>query len=609
MQNMGAGIVKSIAWIALALSAVLQPSEAQTTPVPSVGGKNFAAAPSALHTPNDPGASPVLPTIVLGSQTKRISIDTSSAYWVDGTGSATIMDAVALQSNPGAFQPRLEAQRHDLHGKALWLRFTATITDPQSHWFLELPLATMDDVTLYWQDDKRQWVHEQAGDIVPRSQWPVADRLPMFQLIQQRSVPSVYYLRVAHARVPFSAPLHIYRSTALVAQRELDHFFLGAYFGLIVLVALVCLALARAMRDGSFLQYVVYVVTIGIAQASFTGIAGQYLWPQATTWADLSSFFFTSLAAAAGLWFVRYVVKPRQYSAALDTTALILIALQIAVTCIDLVHPTLLGFRINTAIMMGSVLAVYAVIGYAWKNQDKTVRWLALSFLPVVLGVVPALLRNAGVINTSFWTQYGSLLGSAVEMPLLLYCLVLRSAVRSEGRARAAGLPTKDPLTGLANMRELLRQIHGTMTRATRNRQQYSLVLVELTNYAWFVKEHGREMGDRALVLLGTRLQLIARDIDTAGRIDDNHFVLLIEGPCKPAHVVKIAAQITATARRPSDLLPVGASIKLRVSCALMPDPLALALGDDANAQLGWLLSESDGREVDPRKLVRTLNF
>jgi GGDEF domain-containing protein len=116
-------------------------------------------------------------------------------------------------------------------------------------------------------------------------------------------------------------------------------------------------------------------------------------------------------------------------------------------------------------------------------------------------------------------------------------------------------------------------------------------------------------VSDRALVLLGTRLQLIARDVDTTGRIDDNHFVLLVEGPCKASRAAKVAAQIAACAYRPTDLLPVGATLKLQVTCALMPDPEALALGDDAHAQLGWLLASSESLDTHSQKTLRTLNF
>jgi two-component system, sensor histidine kinase LadS len=557
-----------------------------------------------------PIASAQQPTpITLTEQVKRINIDAASEYWVDESGKASVIEVDANQRSTGIFKPRANAERQNLTGKALWVRFDTQITPSNSHWFLELAQSSADDVSLHWRDANNQWASLRAGDVVPRTQWPVLDRFPMFRLGQERSASTAYYLRIAHARVPFSAPLYIYRDSELVVQREIDHFFLGAYFGLIILVCLVCLALARAMRDASFLHYVVYVGLIGVAQACFTGLAAQYLWPTATTWSDLSNFFFTSLAAAAGLWFVRSMLKPRAYSPTLDVFTLLVIAAQVVAAWVDLVQPSTPGFRINNIITTSIILMVFTMVWHAWRRGDDTARWLAIGSLPVVIGVLPALLRNAGLINNSFWTQYGSLIGSAIEMPILLYGLVLRSALRNEGRARAAGLPTKDPLTGLSNIRDLLRQIQGAMTRASRYRQQYCLVLVELTNHAWFTKEHGREVGDRALVLLATRLQLVARDVDTTGRIAENHFVLLIEGPCKPSYAAKVTAQITASTHRSSDLLPVGASIKLRVTCALMPDPQAMELGEDANAQLGWLVHSSEALEIDPRKQVRTLNF
>jgi two-component system, sensor histidine kinase LadS len=580
---------------------------AESGALPSLAAPQSPQQAVALMANTKPSSA--MQPLELGPQVNRLDVDTASTYWIDDSGVATITEVDARQATEQLFMPRTSAQRHAIHGKAVWLRFDTRITDARSHWFLELQQATADDVTLYWRDAGKQWVKLQSGDVVPRVQWPVLDRFPVFQLNPPHLATTTYYVRVVHSRSSFSAPLHIYRDTALVAQRQTEHFFLGTYFGLIALVCLVCLVMALAMRDNSFLYYAVYAAMIGLSQAGFTGIAAQHLWTNAPQWADLSVFFLASMAAATGLWFVRSMVRPRVYMPTLDGLTMLLVGMELVVAFVDLLYPSLAGYWLSNGIILAISLVVYVIIWNGWTRGDTTMRWIALGFLPVVLGVIPPLLHNAGLIGTNFFTQYGVTLGSALEMPMLLYGLVLRSATRREGRARTAGLPTQDALTGLSNTRDLLRHIHGAMTRAARYKQQYGLVLVELTNYDWFVKEHGREVSDRALVLLGTRLQLIARDVDTAGRIDSNHFVLLMEGPCKPSHAAKVAAQIAACAYRPTDLLPVGASLKLQVTCALMPDAEALALGDDANAQLGWLLDSSESLQSTPSKTLRTLNF
>jgi two-component system, sensor histidine kinase LadS len=573
------------------------------------------ALPSAAHTRLDgpqtaanDSAPPSLPTVVLGNQVNQLELDSATAYWVDETGDATLAQ-VDTPASAKLFSPRHSGQRHSIHGKALWMRFEAQVADPSTHWFLDVGLASTDDVSLYWRDASGQWVMQRSGDALPRSQWPVQDRFPIFKLNHETTAPVVYYMRVVHQRIPFSASLHVYRDTELASQRQGANFFLGAYFGLALLVAVVCVAMALAMRDAIFIQYLAYVLAIGMSQASYTGIAAQYLWPQWNAWSDTANFFLPTVASVVGLWFVRVLTNLRVYMPRLDKIAVAVMLVQTAVAFSELVYPTLLSFRMLTMLCVGVVTVVYAVAWNGWVRGDIQARWIALGFLPVVIGVIPQLLRNLSLIDSNFVTQYGVTLGSAIEMPLLLYGLMLRANAKSESRGRATGLPLRDALTGLSNMRDLLRQVHGAMTRAVRYQQQYGLVLIELTNYDWFVKEHGREISDRALVLLGTRLQLAARDVDTTGRIDETHFVLLIEGPCKPGYAAKVAARIAASAHRPSDLLPVGAALKLRITCALMPDPEALALGDDANAQLGWLLTSSEALPVDPRKSLRTLNF
>jgi two-component system, sensor histidine kinase LadS len=563
-----------------------------------------AAQTSLQAAPNMPVA-----TIELGQKINDVPIDLASQYWVDDTSSITVEQLDAKQANVPMFMPRQFAQIHAVHGKVLWLRFQTRITDPQSQWFVELSSALTDNVTLYWRNSNNTWSHQRAGDAVPRAQWPVQGRFSTFRLAQDINQPATYYVRIEQNRTPFSEPLHIYRDTSLVSQRQKEHLYLGAYFGLALMVALACIAMAAALRDNDFLHYLFYVIAIGMSQASYTGLAAQYLWPNSPVWSNTASFFLYGMAAVAGLWFVRNTLKPQLRMPRLDRAIVWLMLAQTANMGLELLVPSLWGFYALIALTLAIFVAVYGVAWFAWTRGSVSGRWVALGFLPVVLSVIPLMLRSMGWLQSNFFTQYGATLGSALEMTLLLYALSLRAGARSESLARAAGLPTQDPLTGLSNTRDLLRHIQGALTRANRYNQQYALVLIELDNYDWFIKEHGPAIGNTALILMSTRVQLIARDVDTAGRLDDNQFVLVVEGPCKPSYVAKIAAQISASGHRPSDLLPVGASLKLRVTCALMPDPEALALGDDAKAQLGWLLTRSETDDDNSHKLLRTLNF
>jgi two-component system, sensor histidine kinase LadS len=565
--------------------------------------------PQPAFAPDTPRDQTPLPRIELGPLQKKINIDQLTEYWIDDSGQASILEVQARDGKTAVFSQRLPAQSHHIQNKALWIRLDPQILDTSARWFLSIGLANVKDATLYWRDATGHWVKLQAGDATAHRQWPMQDRLPSFQLDFDRSANSPYYLRITHVRVPFAAPLTIYRDTALLSQRQTEHFFLGGYFGLVLLMCLGCAVMALVQRDRIYLPYLVYVLALGAWQATTHGFMSLYLWPDMHLPSNTINYALSTLAAAAGMWFVRSVATPSVYMPRLDKVVLLVLAAQVSMLCIDLAHPTPLGLRITGVLTIGIFLLVCTVSWFALLRGSTAVRWIALGFLPIVLGMVPTLMRHWGVTGSSFWSQYGVTMGSALQMPILLCGLMLHNSTRRVARVRTAGLPTHDALTGLSNTYDLLRHIHGAMTRAARYHQQYGLILVELSNHHWFDNEHGRETSDRALVLLATRLQLVARDVDTVGRIDDNHFVLLIEGPCKPGAVAKAGAQIAASALRPSDLLPVGSSIKLRITCAIMPDAQALELGDDANAQLGWLVDSSETLDHDPRKNIRTLNF
>lgn len=539
----------------------------------------------------------------------ELPIDAHTAYWLDDRGDATV-DQVAAQNPRIQFAPRTPGQKHDIHNKVLWLRFDATTLETDSRWVVEIGQPTLDAATLYWRSSPAApWVVQRVGDQVPRAHWPMPDRLGAMSLNDTQLGTTTYYLRVTHARVPFSAPLRIYKARQLLVQRELEHFFLGAYFGLIVFVVMLSAAMAWSMRETSFVRYAVYCTALGLAQASFVGIAGQYLWPHSPHWTSTATALWPALAAAASLWFVRSVIQPNTLSGTLNFLTATAIALQCAVALIDAMSPSVVSLVLVNSCALLIAILIYATIWSAWQRGDRQVRWIAVGFLPMLLALTPALLRNFGLISGGFVTQHGVTIASALELPILFYALMQRTAARRESIARIDGLPQTDPLTGAGNLRNLLRSLHGCIARAQRNEHTYGLMLVELHNYDWFVQEHGQEMADRALVLAATRLRLVSRDVDMLARLEGNQFVLLVEGPCHAAEASKTAAQIVSAAQRPSDLLPEGVTLKMQVTAALMPDANEKDLVDNASASLGWLLSAAEYLDEASYKAVRTVNF
>ncbi len=555
-------------------------------------------------------AATAVPTtpVRLDGTVHNLPLAQRSVAWVDRTGQLTV-EQVEQQADALPFERRDRTHRVRLGTTgALWVRFDAWVQDPHSHWELELARSGTDRVSVYHRVADGGWRQQHAGDRIAVRDWPSPDRYPVFALDPRTDAPVTYWVRIEHVRVPFSGELLIHSHQQLREQRILQQFLLGAYFGMALLLTAVAVANGLVFRDRSFMAYAGYISLLGLSLAASLGVGGLFLWPHAAGWNGLAEFVLLPLAAAAAILFVRQVAQPRRIGRALDRIALSLAALLIVLTVWDSFRPSQWSFHTITVVGSLTMVAIYAMLWAAWRTGDRWVRWIALGILPVLLAGALPVLRNFNLISSGFLTQYAMVIAATIEAPLLIYGLLQRSSLQHEAQARAKALSLTEPLTGLCNRHNFMLRLHESLVRAQRYRHHNALLLIALDNHDFFVREHGREVADRALVLTGSLLRSVARDVDTAARVSDSGFALLMEGPVRGPQAVAAATSVLAGGLRPSDELPVGSTLKLKIVLALLPQD-SVELQFNAQAHLDWLQIAMDELRRDPRRSIQSVNF
>lgn len=541
--------------------------------------------------------------ITLDSRASVVSLDGRSVYWVDPTGQATV-EQIELGANlPWA--TRDAGRQYNIDGKALWLRFDVAMPQ-EGHWFLELGSSGVDRVQLMYRGADGAWVVQEAGDTRPVSAWPLPGRFPTFELRAHTGSEVVrYWLRVEHARVNFATPIVIASQAALSVSREREQFLLGAYFGLATLITVVAAANAVAFRDRTFAAYAAYVAALGVGQLAYLGVGAQHVWDSWLTWNANATFVLPGISSAVGLWFVRMVTEPARFSRRLDGVVWVMImALLVAVTLDTALksRPTFTALMLLTLLALALIVALIALV---WtQGDDPSIKLIALGFLPVLVMALFPLARGLNLIPTSPLTRYGLSIGAALEMPILFYALSLHGTRRREAQVRAAALARTDALTGLAHSRSLLLRLDGSLARARSQAHACALLVVRLANHDAIVAQHGRDAGDRALVLAASRLRRAITDVDLAARVDDHHFALLLDGPTTDVTAQSVATRVIASGLRESDALPAGVVLKFQVAIAMLPDK-----AHDASQTLDWLLGLVNEMTPETRKAIRTANF
>lgn len=543
--------------------------------------------------------------LTLGGKPGPVSMVAALDSWLDA-GSQTSVEKVEAGALSLGFTPLRAGQPQVLDNATLWLRFDAVINDPRYHWKLELPMSGVDKISLYYRDSLGRWVVQHAGDTLPMSAWPLPGRFPALSLSTEQGQSVRYYLRIEHARVPFSAIPRAVADSQLTATRQLDHLLLGAYFGLAFLVTLLAVINAMTYRDWGFASYALYVSTFAGSQAAFTGMAGLYIWPDMPALNNPALFALPLAAAATAMLFVRTVTTPKRFFRALDWLLMAMFGLLLSIALIDGAIPTPESFAVANVLVSAGIVVLLLVVGVSLFEGDRHARWIALGFLPIIVATLFPLGRNLGLLSASFLTENALLLGSALEAPILFYGLLRRVTQRRESENRASALRTTDPLTGLGSARVMVGKLRQALNTAGRYQQPCALLLINLSNFAALQQQHGRETSDRAMVTAASRIRAATQTTDTVSRVGDSQFALLMEGPMTSDSVNDVATKILASGLRPSPELPGADPLVFHIAIGYMAQPALLAKSE-AQMYLSQMLQAVKDMNDGSRKAIRMI--
>lgn len=503
-------------------------------------------------------------------------ITLSSRYWIDASGAQSV-DEVAAQ--PAETLVKMDGFRSfSLGSSALWMRLDLPRLEPSQRWFLLLSAAAFtNEVDLYQRGADGGWTTQRAGDHLPVAQWDHPDQTPVFAIDAQVQGP--VWLKVMNSPTPTSPRLQLLTENSLQTKRYWTFLMVGGYLGFGLLVLFLGWVHARLYGDRAFVAYCFYVAFMLGFQAAFTGIGGLFFWDQSARWNDMAPAVFMLWLTASGIWFVREVCAVSRHHRGVDrfVVAWSVFGLLYPLLYVNLQTPA--TFAVLNLYGLLSVLLSVALCLWTWRLGETYSGWLALGFLPVHLGYPFPALRSAGVLPDSWAMQYAVLIGSAIEIPLLLYILHRRAKDFNENRARLRALESTDPLTGLTIPLVLTLRLRDALRRSRRYGHRCGMVLVELANHAEIVDREGREAGDRALVVAASRLSEVVRDVDTVCRVSDTRFAMLIEGPQRPDQLKLLAQHVVARGLERVPTLPVELTLRFRLVSATLPDA-----GDSSDA-------------------------
>mgnify|MGYP000317695666 CR=1 FL=1 len=510
----------------------------------------------------------------LHSETTQLSLDGVAQQWLDEPGTAQVYD-LARPDGPARWTPLSDQAAFRVRdGQAVWLRFEVQAGRAKKPWFLELPYAPIDELTLYTPSyapgGQTTWAISQAGDRVAMAQRVNNFHHPLLPVVASPDENSVFFVKLKSPH-PFAAKLRLVRQDELLASYTGSILMLGAYFGLLVLGIAVAGTLGYARRDRPLQVFAMNLLLMGLTAAALDGVARVYLWPAWPRWNDLApTALGYAVFASMGL-LVHSAVAGIQQIARVRRVLLAASALGGAMffgagSVPGHLRIELLGIYVLTM----TALSLWATVR-ARQRGDEHAGALFLALLPVLLAVVLPMARAMGVPLPRTLVEHALLLCTVAQVPLMLLVLLRRSQQRLEQHSRLSGLDRVDAATGLALEPVFLERGARMLARCRRFGHQGLVVLVDIANADRIERDFEKHRPNELPVRVAARLVALAREVDVVARLSGRRFGMLIEGPVSETEEATMGPRVVASCLMPFADKPEGWVARVHVAYALVP--------------------------------------
>jgi len=348
---------------------------------------------------------------------------------------------------------------------AFWIK--ATITNDlmyEQDWVLEVVYPPLDSIILHVVSEGGATRTIHAGDHLLFKERDIQVHNYAFQLKTAPSKDTTLYLRI-QSESAMSVPITLYTPAAFAEYSSQSGLVSGLFYGLIIVIVLYNLFLYTAVRESSYLLYVIYILCLGMTQFTVRGYAYKYLWPDYVWWANVCIPFFASASVVAALRFSQVFLRSKELTPLIHK----LVSYVLIPGFSFLMVSSLFGnysFNIHAISLLttSTLPVVIAMAINCWRAGNSAARYYLLAWVVLLLSSVIWILKILGLLPVNFVTTYAVQIGSAIETILLSFALGDRINLERKERYRAQ----KEALANLEKSNELKNDFMTTISHELR---------------------------------------------------------------------------------------------------------------------------------------------
>jgi hypothetical protein len=232
------------------------------------------------------------------------------------------------------------------------------------------------------------------------------------ELPVDRGEVKTFYLRY-QSNVDFAYKLIVQTSNYYTYYSLTEYFFLGLYYGIILIMAIYNFSIYLSVRNRVYLFYVLYVLSVVIFNTGNDTMGFQFLWPHIPM-LNYYVYYFSHLFLLAGIFFYsNSFLNLRERVPVFYNIILVSIFLYIIQFILEY-------YFFETSVFYYTLILPFILICIAaikiFNQGYKPARFFIAGFSAVLIGLLFFTLMGRGIVTSNIYTVYAFNLGLLVEV-------------------------------------------------------------------------------------------------------------------------------------------------------------------------------------------------
>jgi two-component system NtrC family sensor kinase len=300
----------------------------------------------------------------------------------------------------------------------------------------------------------------------------------------------VFYLRLqTHTGLQF--PLSLSTLESLAESEQPKAILYGIYIGIMIIMILYNLFIYIAIRDNSYLFYILYVSFMALTNVTDKGIAFEFLWPSY----PLLNHYVTIIGCLTGIFAILFAMSflhISRYSKPLKYIFYGIIFSYFISMVIILLQERFIGLLLSEFLTIVATITLLSAGIIVYRKGYKPALFYLVAWTFLLICVIIFLLADLNVLPYNNFTVNGLTIGSAIETLLLSLALANRINVYKKEKEKAQS----EVLLSLEDNRKLIMEQNVLLEKKVEDRT------LEL-------KQTNKELTETLQNLKSTQTQLI----------------------------------------------------------------------------------------------------